>query len=98
MFSCYLRLTQPRPIEHAFAGLVRLEVKASLGPHKAVGLLDQAGLTVFGLASRAPKDPRAPQNLLPVGGLERQLRRRLGDPQLVRRGIEKALLRGQQGL
>jgi len=98
VFSCYLRLTRPRPIEHAFAGLVRLEVKASLGPHKAVGLLDQASLTVFGLASRAPKDPRAPQNLLPVGGLERQLRRRLGDPQLVRRGIEKALLRGQPGL
>lgn len=98
VFSCYLRLTQPRPIEHAFAGLVRLEVKASLGPRKAVGLLDQASLEVFGLASRAPKDPRAPQNLLPVGGLERQLRRRLGDPQLVRRGIEKALLRGQQGL
>lgn len=98
VFSCYLRLSQPRPIEHEFAGLVRLEVKASLGSHKAVGLLDQASLKVFALASRAPKDPRAPQNLLPVGGLERQLRRRLGDPQLVRRGIEKALLRGRQGL
>ncbi len=94
VFSCYLRLTRPRRIEHAFAGLVRLEVKASLGPHKAVELLNQASLKVFSLASRAPKDPRAPQNLLPVGGLERQLRRRLGDPQLVRRGIEKALLRG----
>ena len=98
VFSCYLRLTQPRRIEHTFAGLVRLEVKASLGPHKAVGLLDQASLKVFALASRAPKDPRAPQNLLPVGGLERQLRRRLGDPQLVRRGIEKALLHGRQEL
>ena len=98
MFSCYLRLTPPRRIEHAFAGLVRLEVKASLGPDKAVALLDQAALKVFALASRAPKDPRAPQNLLPVGGLERQLRRRLGDPQLVRRGIEKALLHGLNGL
>ncbi len=97
VFSCYLRLTQPRLIEHTFAGLVRLEVKASLGPRKAIGLLDQASIKVFRLASRAPKDPRAPQNLLPVGGLERQLRRRLGEPQLIRRGIEKALLRNQQG-
>lgn len=97
VFSCYLRQTSPRRIEHAFAGLVRLEVKASLGPDKAVALLDQAALKVFALASRAPKDPRAPQNLLPVGGLERQLRRRLGDPQLVRRGIEKALLHGLNG-
>lgn len=94
VFSCYLRLTQPRPIEHVFTGLVRLEVKASLGPDKATALLDQAAVKVFELASRAPKDPRAPQNLLPVGGLERQLRRRLGDPKLVRRGIEKALLHG----
>jgi hypothetical protein len=98
VFSCYLRLTQPRRIEHIFAGLVRLEVKASLGPDKAVVLLDQAAVKVFELASRAPKDPRAPQNLLPVGGLERQLRRRLGDPKLVRRGIEKALLHGLNGL
>ena len=97
MFSCYLRLTQPRRIEHVFAGLVRLEVKASLGPDKAIALLDQAAIKVFELASRAPKDPRAPQNLLPVGGLERQLRRRLGDPKLVRRGIEKALLHGLNG-
>ena len=98
VFSCYLRLTEPRRIEHAFAGLVRLEVKASLGPHKAVTLLDQAAVKVYELASRAPKDPRAPQNLLPVGGLERQLRRRLGDPQLVRRGIEKALLHTMNGI
>jgi hypothetical protein len=97
VLSCYLRLTRPRRIEHVFAGLVRLEVKASLGPDKAIVLLDQAAIKVFELASRAPKDPRAPQNLLPVGGLERQLRRRLGDPQLVRRGIEKALLRGLNG-
>lgn len=94
VFSCYLRLTQPRRIEHVFTGLVRLEVKASLGPDKAIALLDQAAVKVFALASRSPKDPRAPQNLLPVGGLERQLRRRLGDPKLVRRGIEKALLHG----
>lgn len=91
VLTCYLRLTAPRPVEHSLAGLVRLEVKASLGAQKAVALLEQAAVKVFALASRAPKDPRAPQNLIPVGGLERQLRRKLGDPQLIRRGIEKAL-------
>jgi hypothetical protein len=92
VLTCYLRLAAPRAIEHAFAGLVRLEVKASLGAQTAVALLDQAAVKVFALASHAPKDPRAPQNLLPISGLERQLRRKLGDPQLIRRGIEKALL------
>jgi hypothetical protein len=91
VFTCYLRLARPQLIELPFAGLVRLEVKASLGAHKAVALLDQAAVKVFELASRAPKDPRAPQNLIPIGGLERHLRHRLGDPQLIRRGIEKAL-------
>jgi hypothetical protein len=91
VLTCYLRLAPPRPIEHPLAGLARIEVKASLGVQKAVALLDQAAAKVFALASRAPKDPRAPQNLIPLGGLERQLRRKLGDPQLIRRGIEQTL-------
>lgn len=92
VFTCYLRLANPRPIEHPFTGLVRLEVKIGLGIQRAVRLLDQAAHAVSALASRAPKDPRAPQNLIPIGGLERRLRHRLGDPKLVRRCIEKALL------
>jgi hypothetical protein len=88
VFTCYLRLAQPQPIELPFAGLVRLEAKASLRD-KAVGLLEQAAVKVCELASRAPKDPRAPQNLIPVGGLERHLRHRLGDPQLILRGIKQ---------
>ena len=92
VFTCYLRLANPRPIEHPFTGLVRLEVKLGLGIQQAVVLLDQAAHAVSALASRAPKDPRAPQNLIPIGGLERRLRHRLGDPKLVRRCIEKALL------
>ena len=71
---------------------MRLEVRVGLGVSKAAELLDQAAVKVAALASRAPKDPRAPQNLIPVGGLERQLRHKLGDPQLVRRGIERELL------
>jgi hypothetical protein len=91
VLTCYLRLAPPQRIEPACAGLVRLEVKASLGVPHAVGLLEQAAMHVCALASHAPKDPRAPQNLIPFGGLERQLRHKLGDPLLVRRGIVRAL-------
>ena len=40
-------------------------------------------------ASTAYKDARAPQNLYPIAGLERELRRRLGDPRLL---LYRALL------
>jgi hypothetical protein len=44
-------------------------------------------------ASRPQHDPRAPQNLLPVGGLERRLRHELGDAVFIRRAIEDHLAR-----
>jgi len=92
ILTCYLRLTAPQPIEISFAGLVRLEVNPSQREHGDVSdLFHQAAVKVRELASRAPKDPRAPQNLIPIGGLERQLRHKLGDAQLVLRGIKQKL-------
>jgi hypothetical protein len=44
-----------------------------------------------GLASTADRDPRAPQNLVPVGALEQQLRHRLGDPRWIRRMLMQHL-------
>jgi hypothetical protein len=41
-------------------------------------------------ASARHKDPRAPQNLYPIGGLERELRRRLGDSDLAVRALKIA--------
>ena len=41
-------------------------------------------------ASAAYKDARAPQNLYPIAGLERELRRRLGDPRLLYRALRVA--------
>ena len=41
-------------------------------------------------ASAEHKDPRAPQNLYPIGGLERLLRRRLGDRLLLERSLRRA--------
>lgn len=92
ILTCYLRLTLPQPIEMPFAGLVRLEINPSQRERGDVSaLFDQAAVRVRELASRAPKDPRAPQNLIPIGGLERQLRHKLGDMQLVLRAIKQKL-------
>jgi hypothetical protein len=38
------------------------------------------------------KDPRAPQNLVPIGGLERELRHRLGDQQILYRALRAAVM------
>ena len=92
MLTCYLRLAEAQPIELPFAGLVRLEVNPSQRDGCNVSeVFDQAAVKVRALASRAPKDPRAPQNLIPIGGLERRLRHQLGDAQLVLRGIRQKL-------
>jgi hypothetical protein len=41
-------------------------------------------------ASAEYKDTRAPQNLYPIAGLERELRRRLGDQRLLYRALRVA--------
>jgi hypothetical protein len=91
-FSAYLRL--PGPVAHPWAGVVRLEVSGDLSPRAAGALVDRAAVTLPAFASAPHKDPRAPQNLYPIGGLERALRRRLGDPALLYRAIRSAAGRG----
>ena len=39
------------------------------------------------------RDPRAPQNLTPIGALEAHLRRGLGDPRIVQRRLASLLAR-----
>lgn len=86
-YSWFVRLAQPHPGESDLAGIVRLEVSDAVGFEAARRLADAtAGLLPRFSPSRG-RDPRAPQNLLPIGALEGQLRRRLGDARLVRRRI-----------
>jgi hypothetical protein len=75
-----------------WAGITRLECSADIPATEAVALanLTQAMLPRF--ASIEYKDSRAPQNLYPIGGLERELRRRLGDPALLYRALKKAAM------
>lgn len=51
----------------------------------AIALADQSTLALPPLASSPIRDPRAPQNLTPVGALEAVLTHRLGDRRWLRR-------------
>jgi hypothetical protein len=84
----YLRL--PGGPGAPWAGIVRLECSADIPAADAIALagLSQAVLPRF--ASTEYKDSRAPQNLYPIGGLERELRRRLGDPAVLYRALRQA--------
>lgn len=91
-YSWYLRLSQPRPIDGTMAAMVRLEVAATGGLKKAQELAELAGAVLPRFASQPGRDPRAPQNVYPIGALETSLRHRLGDVALIRRNFEARLL------
>jgi uncharacterized protein len=95
-YSCYLRLTRPVATEHPYAGLIRIEVRAAVGLETTLNLADFACHELPSFASSRIRDPRAPQNLLPVGALEDELKRRLGDAVLIQRGIQQRIFEGVQ--
>ena len=76
------------------AGVIRLEVGAAVGLESARHLAGMSAAVLPRFASMAMRDARAPQNLVPVGALEEELRRRMGDPLLIRRAIEKRISEG----
>lgn len=91
--SWYQRIGRGRSIDHDLAGVVRCECAASLGLVAVQQLADLAARELPRFASDPLRDPRAPQNLFPIGALETHLRHRLGDPLLLRRAIESQLAR-----
>lgn len=87
-YSWYLRL--PGPGGSPWAGIVRVECASELSVDEAVALAATSQAVLPRYASEPFKDPRAPQNLYPIAGLERTLRHRLGDPQLLHRALRAA--------
>ncbi len=85
--SWFLRLADLRTHFHPLAGLMRLEVPGTLPLPDAVRLADQSARVLPLLASSPVRDPRSPQNLIPVGALEHALTHRLGDRRWVSRLI-----------
>jgi hypothetical protein len=86
--SWYLRL--PGAGGAPWSGVVRLECSPDLPAAEVRRLADLTARVLPPLASVPHKDPRAPQNLVPIGGLERELRHRLGDQQLLYRALRAA--------
>lgn len=90
-YSWYLRL--PGPAGAPWSGVVRLECAADQPLSAAVAHADVSAVTLPRFASTPYKDPRAPQNLVPIAGLERRLRALLGDARLLQRGLRVAAAR-----
>ncbi|WP_433296492.1 hypothetical protein ACQP2F_38535 [Actinoplanes sp. CA-030573] len=92
-WSWYLRL--PGGSGAPWSGIVRVECSPDLTPEQAIELAELSGATLPRFASSAYKDPRAPQNLVPIAGLERRLRGMLGDARVLHRALTLATARNR---
>jgi hypothetical protein len=91
-YSWYVRLAM-LPGGHSWTGIVRCEASGQL-PRDDVRAIADRTAAVLPLVASAPHiDPRAPQNLVPIAALERELRHRMGDPRLTYRALRAAAMR-----
>ena len=74
---------------------MRIECSPDLTAEQAIELAELSGATLPRFASAAYKDPRAPQNLVPIAGLERRLRGLLGDARVLHRALTLATARSR---
>lgn len=89
-YSWYVRLCEPDRNGHGWQGLVRCEVPAALSVDEAIELADASTALLPRFASEPHWDRRAPQNLVPIAGLEKRLRHLLGERDLIYRMIRSA--------
>jgi uncharacterized protein len=89
-YSWYVRLADLDG-GHSWSGIVRCEASAHLPLEHVVTIADRTASVLPLVASAPHLDPRAPQNLVPVGALERHLRHRMGDVGLVYRALRAAV-------
>jgi uncharacterized protein len=90
-FAWYQRLIDQQDGWHELAGLVRCEVRVALGLGQAVAIADRVACHLPNFAGRPGVDPRAPQNLTPVGALEARLKHRLGSKLMIERALKAHL-------
>jgi hypothetical protein len=89
-YSWYQRLADI-PGGHSWTGVVRCEVSSALRLDEASGIANRTAAILPHVGSEPHLEPRAPQNLIPIAALERELRRRLGDPAFVYRALRSAV-------
>ncbi|HEX6844824.1 MAG TPA: hypothetical protein VF235_06870, partial [Actinomycetota bacterium] len=90
-YSWYVRLAVVLG-GHSWSGIVRCEAAGALPFAEVVAIADRTAAVLPLVASEPHVDPRAPQNLVPIGALERALRHRMGDPGLVLRALREAVV------
>ncbi|MBT8196954.1 MAG: hypothetical protein KJO84_00475 [Acidimicrobiia bacterium] len=89
-YSWYLRLADIAG-GHSWTGIVRAEVSSHLDLPTAQRIADRATALLPKFSAPMHVDSRAPQNLVPIAALERELRRLLGDPEFVYRRLRAAV-------
>lgn len=89
-YSWYQRLAD-LPGGHSWTGVVRCEVSSALSTAAAIAIANRTAALLPLVGSAPHVDPRAPQNLVPIAALERELRRLLGDPAFVYRALRSAV-------
>ncbi len=91
-YSWYVRLAMLAG-GHSWTGIVRCEASGQLPRDEVIAIADRTAALLPVVASEPHVDPRAPQNLVPIAGLERELRHRMGDRGLVYRALREAVAR-----
>ncbi len=91
-YAWYVQLEDPAG-RSAWSSIVRCEVAASLGRGRAARIADWTAQLLPRLGSERHIDRRAPQNLVPIGALERELSRRLGPREFMVRALEDTAYR-----
>lgn len=90
-YAWYLRLPSTPDVPGApWAGVVRCEAAIDLSLPQLTALANLSQAVLCRYASVAYKDSRAPQNLVPIAGLENTLRHRLGDTRVLYRALREA--------
>ena len=89
-YSWYIRVGYV-PRGNKWQGIARLEVSAEIDAKRAAELANISAIAIPIAAPPLYMDPRAPQNLVPIAALERELRRGLGNPELLNRKLKVAL-------
>ncbi len=94
-FSWYLKSGNcQRPDQqgyHTLHGVVRLEISSEIPLETVQEIANQTTHLIPQYASHPSRDPRAPQNLTPVGALEQELGRQMGDAALIKRRVQNFL-------
>jgi hypothetical protein len=90
-YSAYLRIAAQGAYSGPWSGIVRIEIPRFAPLCEVARLADQVASAMPRFAGVPHRDPRAPQNLQPIGALEAHLRHLLGDQGLAARAVRDAV-------